>query len=145
MRFWPSVIALLRKDLLLEWRLKYAISGILLYMLCIVFILFLTFSDSVSDPVWVVLFWIVILFTAVNAVAKSFLLEGPARQLYYYTVAGPHAIILAKIIYNMAVMLVLSALAVCFYGITCGFPIVDDTSFMLALLLGATAFAVFSA
>ncbi len=140
MTYWSSVIALFKKDLVFEWRQKYAISGILLYMLCIVFIIFITFND-IRGPFWVVLFWIVILFTAVNAVAKSFLQESPARQLYYYTLASPQAIILAKIFYNICVMLFLSAIALLFYGFSCGFPIVDYTSFLLALSLGSIAFA----
>ena len=106
MNYWQSVLSLFKKDLVFEWRQKYAISGILLYMLCIVFIIFITFND-INGPVWVVLFWIVILFTAVNAVAKSFLQESPARQLYYYTLASPQAIILAKIFYNICVMVFL--------------------------------------
>ncbi len=126
--------------MIFEWRQKYAISGIMLYMFCIIFIIFITFNDF-RGPVWVVLFWIVILFTAVNAVAKSFLQESPARQLYYYTLASPQAIILAKIFYNICVMLFLSAIALIFYIITCGFPIVDINSFLLSLILGSISFA----
>lgn len=140
MQFWPSVFTLFKKDLLFEMRQRYAISGIMLYMFCIVFIIFMTFNE-VRGPVWVVLFWIVILFTAVNAVAKSFLQESPGRQLYYYSLASPQAIILAKIFYNICIMLFLSAIALVFYSITSGYPIVDNTSFLLALGLGAIALA----
>lgn len=141
MSFWGTVGALLRKDVLMEWRQRYAISGILLYLLCIVFIIFISFGQGVRGPVWVVLYWIIILFTAVNAVAKSFLQEGQGRMLYYYTLASPQAIILAKILYNMGIMVLMAFLAAVLHAITSGYPIVDSPSFALAMLLGAIAFA----
>ena len=140
MTFWPSVFALFKKDLTMEWRQKYAISGILLYMLSIVFIIFFTFEEM-RGPVWVVLFWIIILFTAVNAVAKSFMQESAGRLLYYYTLASPQAIITSKIFYNICMMLFMAAIALLFYSIVAGFPVVDDLSFVSALFLGAIAFA----
>jgi len=145
MNFQSTVISLLKKDFLMEWRNKYAISGILLYMLCIVFIIFMTFGPAMRGPVWIVLFWIVMLFTAVNAVAKSFMQESSGRQLYYYTLANAQAIMLAKIIYNIGVMVFLAAVALLFYSATAGYPMVDNVSFLLSLVLGAIAFAsVFS-
>lgn len=141
MTFWPSVFALFKKDLVFEWRQKYAISGILLYMLCIVFIIFMTFGQDMAGPVWVVLFWVVMLFTAVNAVAKSFLQESSGRMLYYYTIAAPQAIITAKIAYNICVMLFLTLVTLLLYTGVAGFPVVDNASFFMALALGAIAFA----
>lgn len=115
-----------------------------MYMFSVIIIIFFTF-EQVQGPVWITLFWIIILFTAVNAVAKSFLQDGPGMHLYLYTLASPQSIILAKIIYNILILLFLSLLALIFYILIAGFPVVDDTSFFLALLLGAISFAsVFS-
>jgi len=105
----------------------------------------MTFGPAMRGPVWIVLFWIVMLFTAVNAVAKSFMQESSGRQLYYYTLANAQAIMLAKIIYNIGVMVFLAAVALLFYSATAGYPMVDNVSFLLSLVLGAIAFAsVFS-
>lgn len=136
-----KVLALLKKDLRLEWRHKYTISGILLYMLSIVFMVFLSF-EKLQEAVWVILFWIIILFTAVNAVAKSFLQEGPERQLYYYTLASPVDIMVSKIIYNICIMIFLALVALAFYTAAAGFPVVDKRSFFAALGLGSIAFAI---
>ncbi|MBC8047784.1 MAG: heme exporter protein CcmB [Fimbriimonadaceae bacterium] len=140
MNLLSSTFSLIKKDILLEWRNKYAISGILMYMLSIILIIFFTF-ENVQGPVWVVLFWIIILFTAINAIAKSFLSESNGRNLYLYTLASPQSIILSKIIYNICIMLFLCLLAVLFYSFSAGFPVVDNTSFFLALTLGAISFA----
>lgn len=144
MQFWSNTWWLVKKDLVLEWRNKYTFSGILLYLLSIILIIFFTFEE-VKGPVWIVLFWIVILFTAVNAIAKSFLQESSGRQLYMYTLVSAQSIILSKIIYNILVMLILTAIALLFYSMSAGYPVVDNTSFYLALFTGSIAFAsVFS-
>ncbi|HET8963213.1 MAG TPA: heme exporter protein CcmB [Chitinophagales bacterium] len=144
MQFWSNTWWLVKKDLVLEWRNKYTFSAILLYLLSIILIIFFTFEE-VNGAVWIVLFWIVILFTAVNAIAKSFLQESSGRQLYMYTLVSAQSIILSKIIYNILVMLILTAIALLFYSMSAGYPVVDNTSFYLALLTGSIAFAsVFS-
>ena len=144
MQFWSNTWWLIKKDLLLEWRNKYTFSGILLYLLSIILIIFFTFEE-VNGPVWIVLLWIVILFTAVNAIAKSFLQESPGRQLYMYTLVSAQSIILSKIIYNILVMLLLTGIALAFYSLSAGYPVKDNTSFYIALFTGAIGFAsVFS-
>ena len=79
---------LLRKEILLEFRQRYAIGGILLYVVSTVFVVYLSFQQ-VKPPVWNALFWIISLFAAVNAVVKSFVQESGKRQLYYYSLASP--------------------------------------------------------
>lgn len=140
MHFWSTTWFLIKKELVLEWRNKYAFSGILLYLLSIILIIFFSFEEM-RGPVWIVLFWIVILFTAVNAVAKSFLQDSTGKQLYYYTLASAQAIILSKIIYNTLIMLLLTVIALAFYSMSAGYPVKDHGSFILAMLCGAVGFA----
>ncbi|HPE96876.1 MAG: heme exporter protein CcmB [Chitinophagales bacterium] len=135
-----AIGVLFMRELRSEWRNKYAMSGILLYLLSIIFLITFTFEET-DDRTWMVLYWIAILFTSVNAVAKSFLQESEGRQYYFYTLASPQHIILAKMAYNAVVMVVMSGLALLFYIATQGYPVEDDASFLLAMLLGALAFA----
>lgn len=136
-----SVLYLIKKEFTLEWRNKYAISGIFMYLLSIIFIVFFAF-ENVQAAIWVILFWIIILFTAINAVAKSFLSESPERNLYFYTLSSPENIILSKLIYNICLMLFLSLLAISFYALSAGFPVKDNSSFFICLLLGSVSFAL---
>jgi heme exporter protein B len=140
-----EITALIWKDLVIEWRQKYAINGIMLYLASAIFIVYLGFSVNhgiISPDVWITLFWIIILFTAVNAVAKSFILEKEERTLYYFTLASPEAIIISKIIYNSMLMIGLGALGLIFYSTVFQNEIVDKTLFYLSLLLGSVGFAV---
>ena len=136
--------ALMRKEFLLEWRQRYALNGMLLYIVGAVFVCYLSFNarrGQLTPIVWNTLFWIILLFTAINAIAKSFVQERAGRQLYYYSLASPQQIILAKILYNTVLMLGLAFLGFGVYAFVLGNPVNDVPLYILTLLLGAVGFA----
>lgn len=134
------IIYLVRKDMLLEWRQKYALNGIILYVFSTLFIIKIAFP-SVQPASWITLFWITILFTAVNAGAKSFIQEGRARQLYYYVLSSPENIILAKFLYNCLLFTILGFLTMAGFIFFFGNIIGNLPYFILVLFLGVTGFA----
>ena len=95
----PGFISLLKHEVLLEWRQRNALGGILLYVLSTVFVAYLTFK-VVPPLAWIALYWIIMLFAATNAVAKSFMQLSRGRMLYYYSQVHPLQLIGAKLIYN---------------------------------------------
>lgn len=135
------LFTLLRKEFLLEFRQRYAISGIVLYVFSMVFVVYIS-SIKVQPQVWNVLFWLIVLFASINAVVKSFVQESGARQLYYYQLADPAVLLLAKIIYNTLLLLVLSGLAFGAYSVVAGNPVKDAGLFGLVLLLGSFGFSI---
>ena len=135
-----QVWALMRKDFQLEWRNRYALNGILLYLVLIVFLAFLAFQ-KVEPKVWNGLLWLILLFTAVNGIAKSFLQEPRSRDLYYYTLISPKALILGKMIYSLVLMLVVALLAVVSYSLVLGWPVIFPIPFVLALVFGSIGLA----
>ncbi|PRD49161.1 heme exporter protein CcmB [Sphingobacterium haloxyli] len=140
MNILQQVKTLVYKDIVLEWRSKYAINGILLYVVSTVFVCYQAFK-SVDTLVWNALFWIIMLFASVNAISRSFVQESHNRQLYYYTLISPHAIILSKIIYNTLVMVLLSVIAYGAYSVTFSNPVSDPLLYTAAVLLGSISFA----
>ena len=135
---------LVGKEFRLEWRQRYALNGMLLYMVGSVFVCYLSFNarrGQLAPIVWNTLFWIIQLFTAINAIAKTFVQERAGRQLYYYTLASPQQIIVAKVIYNTGLMLVLSLLGFSVYAFVLGSPVEDVPLYIGSLLLGAVGFA----
>src|SRR5690349_21303335 len=139
---------LLKKEILLEWRSKYAFNGVLLYVVSTVFICYISFNlnagfsgSSGYKIVWNVLFWIIILFASVNAIAKSFMQESRGRLLYYYSIASPQAIILSKTIYNILLMSLLSVLALVVYLLFFTNTIGDPFFYFLVVILGAFSFS----
>jgi heme exporter protein B len=139
-----EIQVLLRKEFVLEWRQKTALNGILLYVLGTVYICYMSFNlkrGQLNPATWNALFWVILLFAAVNAMAKSFLQESQGRYLYYYSVCSPESVILSKIVYNMALMATISGLALLFYSLVMGNPIQDLPMFLLNLVLGTFGFA----
>jgi heme exporter protein B len=102
---------------------------------------YLAFREISSAPTWNALFWIIMLFASVNAITKSFIQESRARQLYYYTITSPQAIIISKIVYNIMLMLLLSVIALGFYTLVFKNPLGDPLFYMLSVLLGSISFA----
>ncbi|MEJ6981324.1 heme exporter protein CcmB [Pedobacter sp. P351] len=140
MSLFGQVKFLIQKEIILEWRSKYAFNGILLYVVSTIFVCFLSFKQ-INPITWNALFWIIMLFASVNAIAKSFIQENKGRQLYYYSIAGAKAVILSKIIYNILLMLLLSIIALGFYMLVFNNPVGDPLFYMLAVLIGSISFA----
>jgi heme exporter protein B len=139
---------LFKKEVVLEWRSKYAFNGVLLYVVSTVFVCYIAFNLTPGfdksegyKVVWNVLFWIIILFASVNAIAKSFLQESKSRLLYYYSIASPHAIILSKTLYNILLMSLLSVLALLVYLVFFTNTIGDPLFYFLIVILGSLSFS----
>lgn len=138
---WQQVRTLFLKEFRLELRNRYALNGILLYVVSTVFVCYLSFKQVVSAPVWNALFWVIMLFAALNAVGRSFVQEGRGRMLYYYSVIGPQSFVMAKMLYNALLMAVIGVLAYIIYVWWVGDMVQDHGLFVLALVLGSTGFA----
>lgn len=131
---------LVRKEIILEWRSKYAFNSILLYVVSTIFVCYLAFKQ-IAPITWNVLFWIIMLFASVNAVVKSFVQESRGRQLYYFIIASPQAVILSKIIYNVLVLMLLTSIALSFYVLVFKNPLGDSLLYLVSIFLGSLSFA----
>lgn len=136
-----KILTLFKKDLLLEVRQQYTFYGIVLYIACTVYILFLAISEP-DASVWNALFWVNMLFISINAVAKSFLQESRGRMLYYYTIASPQEFILAKLFYNVLLMLVMSLLSLITFSFFLGSPFVNAAQYIGITLLGGISMSL---
>lgn len=140
----PKLKTLLLKEFTLELRRKSVISGIALYLLSLIFICYLTFSlrrDAINEATWSALFWLTILFSVVNSVAKSFIGEKKGVAIYYYSIASPHLIIISKIIYNSILCFLLSVTGYVLFQIFIDNPIQDHGFFLLLLVLTSIGFS----
>jgi heme exporter protein B len=135
---------LIAKEFQLELRRKAVLSGLVLYLFSTVFICYLTFSlrqNRITPLVWSALFWITMLFTVINAVAKSFIGERKGRDIYYYSIVSPASIILSKIIYNFLLCLVMSFTGLLLFILLLGNPVQDQVLFSMVVVLASMGFA----
>jgi len=139
-----GVLTLIRKEFILELRRKSVISGIGLYLLSLIFICYITFTlrnNVISEATWSALFWLTILFSVVNSVAKSFIGEKKGLSIYYYAIASAEAIIISKIIYNTILCMVLSVTGYLLFYVFIHNPVKDNLIFLMTLALTSIGFS----
>ncbi|MDB5229382.1 MAG: cytochrome biosis protein [Chitinophagaceae bacterium] len=141
MRSLNQILTLVKKDLLLELRQQYTFYGILLYVASTIFVIYLSMGQP-EDTVWNGLFWITQLFICVNAVAKSFLQESRGRMLYFYSISGAKNFILAKLAFNLLLMLCLSLVSLLVFCGLLGNPLQHTLSFIGIVCLGGTGLSL---
>jgi heme exporter protein B len=141
-----SVRAVLLKDLIIEFRNRYVLGGILLYVFSSVLVIYfaLQYNNSIQElnpVVWSMLFWLIILFSSVNAIANSFFREPEGRFYYYYWLISPQALILAKLFYNFIFTIVLTLLTFGIFSLMVNNPIVNYPVFLITIVLGGTGYS----
>jgi heme exporter protein B len=114
---------------------------VLLYVAATIFVLYLAMGQPDSQ-VWNGLFWMIQLFVCVNAVAKSFLAESKGRMLYFYSIAGGRDFIIAKLIFNVALMMVMSLVSWALFSILLGNPVMSLLRFLGINLLGGISMSL---
>ena len=142
------IISLIRKDLTVDWRQQDPLTGILLYLTSTIFTCYMAFKGYVDVEVWNAMYWIILLFTSMNALSKSFIQEEK-RSHYYFFLSKPNEIIIAKLIYSFLYLLILAVISLIIYTILLGNPITNQLLFFFNIILGclglSAAFTMVSA
>ena len=136
------ITILIKKDILLELRQQHTFYGILLYIASTIFVLYLSLPESPEANVWNSLFWVIQLFVCVNTVAKSFLQESRGRMLYFYSITSPVEFILAKLFFNIILMLIMSIVSLGLFYIFLDHPVTNGLRFTGIVLLGGTSISL---
>jgi heme exporter protein B len=139
-----EIRVLVKKEIQMEWRQKYAIHGLLLYLASTIFVCYLSFKakqQAINPITWNTLFWLILLFIAINAIGKSFTQESKQREIFYYSIVSPEAVIYSKIFYNAFVMIVISFVGILFYSWVMGNPVGNFPLYLLSLILGSIGFS----
>jgi heme exporter protein B len=131
-----SMAAVILKEWKLEWRNRSALSGMMVYILSGVYISYLSFKKIIDVSAWNALFWLLILFMAVNAVAKSFMAEQRGLQLFYYSVLNPQAVVIGKMIYNGIMLFALGMFTLLMYVLLLGNPVQDMILYVVVVFAG---------
>ena len=128
-------------DVFLEFRKGYAVGGLVVFVLCTAFIIYMSLAE-ISAEAWVALYWIAFLFMGVHAILKSFAQESTRRYLYYYTLIAPDRLFIAKCIFNSVLLTVLGLLMFGALSLITSTPVRDLTLFLSAILMGALAISL---
>ena len=136
MKMLRQTCSFLSHEIRSEWRAPYVLQSTLLYVMCTVMIGYHSFQ-LIDAQTWNALYWIVMVFVAINSVSRSFLLESRQRAMFYYTLASPHVVLLARLIYNIVFLWLIAMLSAGAFAFFLGDMVENKTYFLLVLFLAA--------
>jgi heme exporter protein B len=125
----------------IELRERYALSGILLYVLASTFIVF-SIWKQLPPKEWGLVFWVIFLFCALTAVLKTFGRESEGRYFYYYTLYHPIDLFIAKAIYNFLLLAGMYFVLWYILAIMAGSPVTRLSWFAGVGLLGCAGLSI---
>lgn len=125
----------------LEWRKRQSVLAVLLYVLTTTYLSYLVFNNTITTETWNALFWIVMVFAAIQAAFRSFQNEADRRFLLYFTLVKPQALILGKTLYNFVYLLIIGLFTFLLFNFFLGNVAKDPWAFIVLLTIGCAGFA----
>lgn len=147
MEFAKQVLDFVKLELKLEFRLKYAIAGLLMYVLSTVYLVYFSLEyqgvrEDLLPTIWSIFFWLIVLFTTVNATFQSFSKLTQGKMLFYYTMVSPQVFIASKLIVNALISLFLSLLTGLIFIFILGDPSEQFWVLFLSLCVGTIGYSL---
>ena len=81
-----KIFSILYKDLKIEINQSHLFFSVGLYVISSIYIIYISYQPTgiLGLEHWVSIFWVIILFSSITAVSKSFFQESGSRNYYYY-------------------------------------------------------------
>lgn len=139
-----SAIAIARKEILSEFRMRYMLSSALLFILTVISII--AFSMRNIDPnsgLHSALLWIVFFFISMTGLARSFIAEEERKTLYLLKLIAPsHSVYVGKLLYNILLSFSLNSVASVLFFVFAGMPeTISFSGYTISLLFGSIGLA----
>ena len=133
-----------RKEILSEFRTRYALNALIMFVVTTLsIILFSLGNENVSKDVLCGLLWIVIFFSAMSGLSRTFVGEEERGTVFtLQLLTGSQQIYFGKLVYNFVLILSLNIIiAVAYQIVVKDFSIQNQSIFWITLLLGSIGLA----
>ncbi len=138
---WNQVLMVVSLNFKLEWRQRQSFLAIVLYLITSVYLAYLVFNGLVDKETWNALYWIILIFAAIQAAFRSFQNEADRRFLLYYQMLKPQVLILGKALYNFIYVFFVGVLGILVFSFLLGNHISDLPAFIVILIIAAAGFS----
>jgi len=134
--------AVLMKDLLSEWRTRVSTNALLLFAFAVLVLVGYAVGPASLSPedrptVHSVLLWIVLFFSAMTGLARVFVKEEDAGTAAALRLAAPPpAVLLGKLLANLALLFVVTLFVVPLFLAMMSFEVKSPALFLLLLVFG---------
>ena len=139
--FASKAYAVFAKDLRLEWRTRYALNTILMFGVTTLAVVSFSLGQAgLPVKLLAALYWIVVFFSAMAALAQVFTREEEAgTALALRLSADPNAVYLGKLFFNLALLSTMAVIITPLYFIFTDAPADNVLLFIVVLALGVVA------
>jgi len=136
-------LAVFKKDVLSEFRTRYAIGAILMFALVtVVAVGFASARIIIEKNMQAILFWLVIYFASVAGLGQSFIKEEESRTALALRIYAPASAIFAgKYLFNLLLLIFLEAIIVPIYAGLIGLEISCAELFVMVLIMATLGLA----
>lgn len=138
-----SAVAVLRKDLLVELRTRAALNALFLFAVsCLVVVSFTVTVVSLEPDVKAALLWVVVFFSAMTGLSRSFVHEEETKTMIALRLAAsPEAVLIGKLTANLAILALVEVIVVPLFLGLLDVSCKNGLLFGLTLLLGSLGIA----
>jgi heme exporter protein B len=145
MNQFSSTYALIRKDVHSELRTRYALNALLMFVVtAVATILFALRSDQPTSSVLSGLYWVVVFFTAMSGLSRTFVSEEErGTTMTLQLVASPSTVYFAKLLFNTLLTFSMTIAVTILYMtvFSNSFVLQTFSIFALTVILGSLGFA----
>lgn len=141
-----SVLAVMQKDAMTEFRSRYALSALVMFALVTLASVSMSIGGfGLTPQVLAVLLWITIYFSAMAGLARVFVQEQEAGTLLTLrTFANAQAVLFGKIIFNIVLMLILLIILVPLFILFLNVEVLFWGYFLFVVVLGSIGISIIS-
>jgi len=133
-----KAFAVFAKDLRLEWRTKYALNTILMFGITTLAVVSFSLGQSgLPTKLLAALYWIVVFFSAMAALAQVFVREEESGTVLNLRLsAEPNAVYLGKLFFNLALLSTMTGIITALFFIFTDAPTGHVLLFVVVAALG---------
>lgn len=113
---------LLKLYWILEGRSMQLLTGVTLYVVAILMVCSYLFRNP-DGQVWLAIYWMIMLFAAVNIGVLSYMQESGARRWYYYQLSAGNTVFGAKAIHIFNILCGISVITLALMNLILGWPL----------------------
>lgn len=143
MKFLNGTLAILKKDLNLELRSRFAINTVIAFVASATLVLFFSLGNTnLSTELYSGLLWVIILFSAMASLSRSFVMETDRQTFDLLRLNTPGIpVFTGKLLFNFFFTFVVSLITVLLFALFTGRMIGSSGIIFLILLLGSLGFS----
>jgi heme exporter protein B len=139
-----SAFAIVAKDLRSELRTRYALNALVMFVVTTIsIVVFSIASVSVSVDVLSGMFWVIIFFSAMSGLSRTFVSEEErGTVMTLQLVARPLAVYFGKLVFNLVLLLAVNLLTMILYLLVIeNFTVKSVDIFVITMVLGTMGLA----